>query len=444
MDMERLDLDIKDVPSVPLQGILRLGVTGDLIYLRPMGNTLRAQRPDLIEAMESADVLIGNLETSLLDLDTFQGSPQSQSGGTWMLANPAVAQDLKSLGFTVVGLANNHATDWGAEALLITREYLDEAGLLHAGAGRTMTQARAACYVDAPQGRVSFLSASATFTSMSPAADPFGRVPGRPGISTLRSTPYSAVNPTDYERLTELSRPRFNGNIVREQSLKLMGGEFLADPSVPEGTAHLRYLIHEKDATHILDQIRQAKQNSSLVVFGFHSHEPDNAAEEPAEFAAEFSRRAVDAGADVVVAHGPHQLRGIEVYRGSPIFHSLGNFAMMTNSLDTVTRETYELYDTDPNEVTVPELLSARNEAVFGKPEMNESVLPLLQYRDGNLESVELVPLDIAAAAGTWMGTPAKADGQRGRHILQRVDDLSKPFGTSLTFSGNHAFLNLD
>lgn len=443
MSMEALSLEFEDVPRVPLRGQLRLGVTGDLIYLRPMSQTLAAQRPDLVAEMRGADVLIGNLETMLLDLDTFSGSPQAQSGGTWMLGDPAVAEDLRSLGFNILGLANNHATDWGVEALLQTREILDATGLLHAGAGRTMAQARAATYLDAPQGRIAFLAASATYTPMSPAADPLGRVPARPGISVLGSTPYSKVSPADYERLSALAAPTFNGNSRRSDSLKLMGGEFQADPDVSEGTAELHYRTDEKDAEEILLQIRQAKQNASLVVFGFHYHEPANAAQEPAEFAAQFSRRVIDAGADVVVAHGPHQLRGVEIYQGRPIFHSLGNFAMMTNSLDTVTTSTYALYDADPSAVTVPELLSARNAKVFGTPEMSQSVLPLLNYQEGTLSSVELVPLDIAPGVGADLGTPAKATGEKGRHILERLEKLSAPFGTSFDIQNDRAFVTL-
>lgn len=34
----------------------------------------------------------------------------------------------------------------------------------------------------------------------------------------------------------------------------------------------------------------------------------------------------IDAGAGIVVGHGPHVLRGIEVYKGRPIFYSLANF----------------------------------------------------------------------------------------------------------------------
>ncbi|MBB3098353.1 poly-gamma-glutamate capsule biosynthesis protein CapA/YwtB (metallophosphatase superfamily) [Actinoplanes campanulatus] len=40
-----------------------------------------------------------------------------------------------------------------------------------------------------------------------------------------------------------------------------------------------------------------------------------------------FSRTVIDAGADLVVGHGPHVLRGMEFYKGKLIAYSLGNFA---------------------------------------------------------------------------------------------------------------------
>jgi hypothetical protein len=46
------------------------------------------------------------------------------------------------------------------------------------------------------------------------------------------------------------------------------------------------------------------------------------------------SRIAIDAGADLVVGHHAHILRGVEVYRGRPIFHGLGNFVTVTRALD--------------------------------------------------------------------------------------------------------------
>lgn len=43
----------------------------------------------------------------------------------------------------------------------------------------------------------------------------------------------------------------------------------------------------------------------------------------------------IDAGADLVVGHGPHVLRGMEFYKGRLIAYSLGNFAGGGNSLNS-------------------------------------------------------------------------------------------------------------
>jgi hypothetical protein len=40
-----------------------------------------------------------------------------------------------------------------------------------------------------------------------------------------------------------------------------------------------------------------------------------------------FTHAVIDAGADLVIGHGPHVLRGLELYQGRLIAYSLGNFA---------------------------------------------------------------------------------------------------------------------
>nr|WP_318528309.1 CapA family protein [Mesorhizobium sp. ZC-5] len=48
--------------------------------------------------------------------------------------------------------------------------------------------------------------------------------------------------------------------------------------------------------------------------------------QEPPDYQQSFARKMIDAGADAYVGHGPHLPRGIEIYKGRPIFYSLGNF----------------------------------------------------------------------------------------------------------------------
>ena len=70
------------------------------------------------------------------------------SGSDAIIGTPAVARDLKTIGFDVMSRANNHATDWGLEGMRQTSRALDEAGIVHAGVGEHRAEARGARYFD--------------------------------------------------------------------------------------------------------------------------------------------------------------------------------------------------------------------------------------------------------------------------------------------------------
>lgn len=83
--------------------------------------------------------------------------------------------------------------------------------------------------------------------------------------------------------------------------------------------------------------IVEADQEADIVIFSFHGgaegggarHVPGRTeiawGERRGDVKA-LSRAAIDAGADLVVGHGPHVLRAMEVYRGRLIAYSMGNF----------------------------------------------------------------------------------------------------------------------
>ncbi|HUD89967.1 CapA family protein [Sphingobium sp.] len=414
------------VPSTPIAGDFSFAAVGDLIYLRPMLATLEKQAPDMLHILRSADVTFGNFETTALDLKTFKGSPQAESGGTWMLADPAVPGDVANMGIDIVGHANNHATDWGVDGMLDTLDLLDRAHLVHAGTGRTMTAARAPAYFDGPQGRIGLISATTSFTPMTPAADPLGQVPGRGGANTIRSTEIGLVSDADLATISRLAGTKAGAPV------KMKGREFRAttNPSTP---MTIEYDLNAKDVNANLLAVRQAKQNGNFVVFSLHNHEPGNASQTPANFAPTLAHQAIDAGADVYVGHGPHQLRGIEIYKGKPIFYSLGNFAMMNNSLDDVPADMYDQFGVEPGSITTPELLQARNAKEFSDPNLYETVIAVSHYRDGKLSEIRLYPVDLGVSAtGAARGVPHMADAATGQRILARLQRLSAPFGTRI------------
>jgi poly-gamma-glutamate synthesis protein (capsule biosynthesis protein) len=426
------------VPSTPIAGDFSFAAVGDLIYLRPMLATIEKQSPDMLRILRGADVTFGNFETTALDLKTFKGSPQAESGGTWMLADPAVPGDVARMGVDIVGHANNHATDWGVEGMIDTLDLLDAAHLVHAGTGRSMTAARAPTYYDGPTGRIGLISATTSFTPMTPAADPLGQVPGRGGANTIRSTEIGLVSDADLATIAQIA------GVKPGAPVRMKGREFraTANPATP---MKIEYDLNARDVDANLLSVRQAKQNGNFVVFSLHNHEPGNASQTVANFAQPLAHQAIDAGADVYVGHGPHQLRGIEIYKGKPIFYSLGNFAMMNNSLDDLPADMYDQFGLTPGSVTAPELLQARGAKEFADPNLYETVIAVSRYRDGKLSEIRLHPVDLGVnMTGAGRGVPHLADAATSARILERLQRLSQPYGTRIAIEKGIGVIKID
>src|SRR5215211_6973511 len=91
-------------------------------------------------------------------------------------------------------------------------------------------------------------------------------------------------------------------------------------------------LSNEEDVAEVAAVVRNAAALSDYVIISIHAHEGGGGTA-PAEFVTNFAHAMIDAGAAVFVGHGPHYLRGIEVYRGKPIFYSLGDFIFQNETL---------------------------------------------------------------------------------------------------------------
>lgn len=83
-------------------------------------------------------------------------------------------------------------------------------------------------------------------------------------------------------------------------------------------------LISENDFEKIREDIKSAKENSDILIVSLHAGEEYQ--KEPNKFQIEFSKMAIDAGADLVVGHHPHVVQKSEIYKDKYIFYSLGNF----------------------------------------------------------------------------------------------------------------------
>lgn len=428
-----------------------LVATGDLLIDDVLLPRLQRESPELVELLRSADVTVGNFESTAIDLATFGGWPEAEAGGAWVISSPKVPRDLAAMGFDLVSRANNHTTDFGVRGMRCTDDLLDEAGLVHAGTGNTLAEARAPRFLQTPTGRVSMVAAASRFEVMSRAADPLGQVPGRPGVNALRTTRRVLVTPEQLAQLAVIRDAQPEGSIrpsiaaADEQtgSVTLFGTTYAANPE-PGGTVGFTFSMHDQDRTEILRNIRQGKQTSDFAVVGMHTHEPGNYSAEPPDFLPVLARQAIDNGADAFVGHGPHQLRGIEIYRGRPVFYSLGNFFFRINTQQPLTPDGYERalasdcrgLDDRAGSMTEAEFLEhKRVHGVFKERLWYESVVAQCRYdRRGDLYDVRLHPIELhwTGCRDADRGIPTLADDQAADRILTRLQLLSKPFGTQI------------
>ncbi|EJN02907.1 CapA family protein [Herbaspirillum sp. YR522] len=420
---------------------------GDLILTDPLCTRLEKSAPDLLALLRNADVTFGNFEGTAIDLRKFGGSPSALSGGSWLISTPAVAADLQQMGFDMVSLANNHSTDWGVEGMRYTSMLFEQAGVAHAGTGETLAQARAPALLTLPTARVSLVALASRFEANARAIDPLGQIPGRAGLNALRTTRFVLVSP---ERLKVLAgiRDALPQGMMRRSILAadqkngtvtLFDVKYRASTGLAEEAVDFTWTMDERDRKGILFNVRQAKQTSDFSVVSMHTHEPGNYCQTPPDFMPTIARQAIDEGADAFFGHGPHQLRGIEIYKGRPIYYSLGNFFFMENQQQPITRDEYEKDKVEPMSMTEAEFMEHRRvHGVFKDQIWFESVVAVNRYRgDGQLDSIELHPIemhwgDTGGARDADRGIPRIAHGADAQRILERLQGLSRAYGTEI------------
>ncbi len=130
-------------------------LTGDAIITRALSVYDEPEYLDMIDMIRGADASFVNLEMLFHDYEMY---PMHQSGGTWMRGDPELVDELVWAGFDMVSRANNHTGDYGVEGMRLTTRYVDEAGLVQAGVGESLAEAREAQFLETAKGRVALIS----------------------------------------------------------------------------------------------------------------------------------------------------------------------------------------------------------------------------------------------------------------------------------------------
>lgn len=428
---------------------MRFVATGDSFITRRLPSTHDKGFRHIMKIIHQGEFRFTNLEVTVHD---FEGFPSAQSGGTWARAEPAVLNDIKQYGFNTLAWANNHTLDYSYGGLEATKKYIKERDFVHAGVGKHLAAAAAPKYIDCPSGRVAIIAATSTFHESWIAGEQRSDVEGRPGVNPLRYDTTHIVTKEQMEQLKEIAAVT-NINAVHNLAIKEGFAVPYDDQAFRFGDHQFelgaKTGMHTKpsqiDMERISHTIEEAKSQADYVVVSIHTHEMEGEDKSKAPlFLKEFARNCIDRGAHAILGHGPHILRGIEVYQERPIFYSLGNFIFQNDTVTNLPHDFYATYDLgfEHNVVDALNKRSANGKKGLGvNPGVWESVIPSWKMKDGKLEEMTLYPIELGFDLPAYKrGWPKIA---KTSHALENLQRLSEPFGTQIEIKDNIGSIKL-
>ena len=186
-----------------------------------------------------------------------------------------------------------------------------------------------------------------------------------------------------------------------------------------------------------MDAIKDARYIADYIVVMFHGHDiKGSCIEEPADFHFELAHACIDAGACAFLGGGTHQFKPIEIYKGKPIFYSLGNFCFQSNMVEHQPSDMLDKYGL--SNISDVQALAARNKdwtiGQHTQPENFRTVIPYMEFEDGELKVLEMKPVDLGfEKCRTQKGLPYPSHGKIAEEIYETLVRLSEPYGTRLT-----------
>ncbi len=250
-------------------------------------------------------------------------------------ARPELVSVLLAGGVGAVSVANNHMMDYGPVGLFDTLETLDLAKLPHFGAGRTLLEARRPAIVERGGHKLALLG-------------------------------YFFLATHNIEPAEVLATETAPGVAGHRADLKLM-----------------KRMLRE--------DVTAARAQADLVIPFFHWGREGN--HFPEAYQVELAHLAIDSGAAAVVGSHPHVLQGMELYRGAPIFYSLGNL-------------------------------------IFGgnwDPKVKESALIAVRFSSAGYLSTEIIPVQTDRFPKLPI-QPFLLDEEHSRQVLQHLAEYSSKF----------------
>ncbi|WP_429819929.1 CapA family protein [Ensifer sp. B1-9] len=365
-----------------------------------------------------------------LAFTNFEGTILGRHGG-WPLkgsffgcSEPVVLDTLRDIGFQALSLSNNHAFDLGPSGVLSTLEEIEKRGFLHAGLGRDHAAAsRASTAVLSGRPLAIVAMDGGPGPDFMYAADGKEGRPARPGVNRLRISQRIEVDGPAFERLAAIrdqvgytaidlandSQPDDRPSLDPETEIAIARAVFRRSERCGRSVT-----IDEVDLSRNLASITAAAKDGSLVVAYLHHHHWASDWYQIPHWVSGVARACIDAGASLFVSHGAPVLQPIEIYRGRPIFYSLGNFIFHVRS----------------------------EKSTWTAPEVWESVVAATTFdADNRLVEIRLHPVVIGGEQALGDGVlerrlaPHLATGARAERILRRLKEQSAGLGVDIQVS---------
>ena len=360
----------------------RLQFVGDLILDEPNPDAhFDLARAQLLDC----DVLVGHVEV-----------PHTNRGQAANFDVPAPASDpanlaaLKRAGFHIATLAGNHIADAGPRGVEDTVAELKTLGIVTAGAGRNLAEARRPAVVERHGMRFGFLS----YNCVGPRESWAGAA--RAGCAYVQAL-------THYE----------------------------LDHASPGGPPSVYTFAEPKTLDAMIADIEALRPQVDVLGVALHKgmgHTPATVG----MYERQIARSAIDAGADVVIGHHAHILQGMEIYHNRPIFHGLGNFAIATRALSLEANPSPERrawaerrrklfgFEPDPGYLTYP-----------FHPEAKNTIIAFCEVDRHGVRSAGFTPCFV----NRHSQPEALKDDDRGRAVADYVQDITIRAGLNAQFT---------
>jgi len=383
----------------PADDEIVVAAVGDLMISDPVTNRSLPQARALYQVLREADLAFGNCEGTIATRGTLRGgAPQT--------APLEIFDDFKSSGFDMLSMANNHGLDLGEAGLVQQIEEAKARGFTIAGIGKNLGEATT------------------------------------PGVSTVKGQRVGMLAflcaDENFQNVEEL-RAKAN-----KPGVGLIIGTRVSVPGSPVPLL----LPHDEDMQTMIDAIKRARSQVDVLMVSFHQHWnidlPSTGApsprpqasptrsivpaqlDRPVNLVAEgrklICRNAIDAGADLVIGHGPHVLNGIEMYKGKPILYSLGHFYLQ------LLRDGKALPRTE-----LSPALARNNEIAWLLEEHRWSAVARVFFRRGSVSRLQILPAYMDVQKDGYPYFPSDADGLTIGNALR---ELSRPFNTQIRTEG--------